>query len=265
MKRFKLTIEYEGTPFKGWQRQPDFMSVQQVIEDAAFGVEGEPVTVFGAGRTDAGVHALGQVAHIDMRKDISAIKLRDALNYHIRPHPVAVLLAEEASPEFHARFSATQRHYIYRLVDRRAGLTFDRQKAWRVIQPIDETAMHEGAQHLLGTHDFSTFRDARCEADSPIKSINYIRVDRDGQEVRVQVGARSFLHRQVRSIVGSLFEVGRGRKTPDWIREILTAADRKACGQVAPPDGLYLARVNYDEDLSNAPADQIALGSIQLK
>ena len=245
MPKFKLTLEYLGTPFSGWQRQADQPSVQQVVEDAASTIAGKPVTVWGAGRTDAGVHAFGQVAHLSFDKMLTADKVRDALNFHMRPNPVAVLEAEEVDESFHARFDATARHYVYRIIDRRADLTFDQGRAWRALQRVDADAMHHAAQTLVGKHDFSTFRDSQCQADSPVKTLSRIAVNRAGEEVQVSVSAPSFLHRQVRSVVGLLMEVGRGKEPVDYIRRILKAADRTQCGPVAPPDGLYLSRVDY--------------------
>jgi tRNA pseudouridine38-40 synthase len=245
MARYKLTIEYDGGPFAGWQRQDGAPSVQQALEEAAEAIDGAPVTVIGAGRTDAGVHALGQVAHLDLTKPIRADKVRDALNAHLRPHPVAVLASEDAAPDFHARFDATSRSYIYRIVNRRADLALERGRAWRAPTPLDAEAMHAAAQALVGRHDFSTFRDSQCQADTPVKTLDAIRAARRGEEITVETTARSFLHRQVRSMVGSLVEVGRGRESVGWIADILRAADRTMCGPVAPPDGLYLKSVSY--------------------
>lgn len=243
--RFKLTLEYDGGAFAGWQRQEDAPSVQQVLETAAEALDGAPVQATGAGRTDAGVHALGQVAHIDLQREIRAGKVRDALNAHLRPHAVAVLLAEEVAPDFHARFDATSRSYVYRILNRRPDLALDRGRAWRVTQQLDAAAMHEAAQALVGRHDFTTFRDSQCQAETPVKTLDSISVGRSGDEVAIHTTARSFLHRQVRSMVGSLVEVGRGKEDVAWIGEILRAADRTLCGPVAPPDGLYLASVSY--------------------
>jgi len=245
VSRYKLIIEYDGAAFAGWQRQETAPSVQQCLEEAAAALDGAPVTVTGAGRTDAGVHAHGQVAHLDLVKPIRADKLRDALNAHLRPHPIAVLEAVDAAPDFHARFDATSRSYIYRIVNRRADLALDRNRAWRVPVPLDADAMHAAAQALVGRHDFSTFRDSQCQADSPVKTLDLIRVSRQMGEIVIDTTARSFLHRQVRSMVGSLVEVGRGREPVTWIAGILAAADRTQCGPVAPADGLYLASVSY--------------------
>lgn len=240
-----MTIEYDGGAFAGWQRQEGAPSVQGALEQACEALDGAPVLVTGAGRTDAGVHATGQVAHIDLRKDIRADKVRDALNAHLRPHAIAVLNSEDAAPDFHARFDATGRSYLYRIINRRADLALDRGKAWRVPVDLDAGAMHRAAQALVGRHDFSTFRDSQCQADSPVKTLNEISIARTGDEIAIRTSARSFLHRQVRSMVGSLVEVGRGRESVGWIGEILAAADRTKCGQVSPPDGLYLVGVSY--------------------
>lgn len=245
MPRCKLTIEYDGTPFAGWQRQDNAPSVQEELEKAAEKLDQSAVTVQGAGRTDSGVHALGQVAHIDLTKDLADDKVRDALNYHLKPHPIAVLEAERVSDDFHARFSATQRHYLYRIIDRRVPLTLDRGQVWRVPRALDAESMHQAAQFLVGTHDFTTFRDAQCQAESPVKSIDKVAVARYGEEVQLTIEARSFLHRQVRSITGSLVEVGFGKWSPQDFKAALDAADRSRCGPVAPPDGLYLTAVDY--------------------
>lgn len=245
MPRYKLTVEYDGSVFSGWQRQDNAPSVQQTLEAAAEALDGAPVQVIGAGRTDAGVHATGQVAHLDLVKSLRADKVRDALNAHLRPHPVSVLEAEEVAPGFHARFDATGRSYVYRIVNRRADLALDKGRAWRVVVDLDAEAMHAAAQALVGRHDFTTFRDANCQADTPVKTLREISVVRQGQVIEVRTSARSFLHRQVRSMVGSLVEVGRRRESVGWIGEILAAKDRTRCGPVAPADGLYLVGVSY--------------------
>lgn len=245
MPRYKLTLEYDGGPYAGWQRQDNDPSVQEALEKAATKLDGAPVIVQGAGRTDSGVHALGQVAHLDLVKDLAEDKVRDALNFHLKPNPIAVLQAERVDEDFHARFSAHQRHYLYRIIDRRQPLTLDRGQVWRVPRKLDAEAMHKAAQFLLGTHDFTTFRDAQCQADSPVKSIDAVSVARYGEEVQLTISAISFLHRQVRSITGSLVEVGVGKWTPADFKAALDAADRKRCGPVAPPDGLYLTGVDY--------------------
>ena len=245
MPRYKLTIEYDGAPFCGWQLQDALPSVQGVLEQAAFALSGESVRVHGAGRTDAGVHALGQVAHVDFTKAFRADSVRDAMNAHLRPHPVAVLSAEAVAEDFDARFSAVQRHYVYRLVNRRADLALGAGRALRVPRKLDASAMHEAAQALVGKHDFTTFRAAECQAKSPVKTLSTISVVRDGERVDIHISARSFLHHQVRSITGSLMWVGEGRWSADDLRAALEAKNRTACGPVAPPDGLYLVRVDY--------------------
>ncbi len=245
MPRYKLTIEYDGAPFVGWQMQASGLSVQGVLTQAVAAFSGETVAVQGAGRTDAGVHALGQVAHLDLAREWRADKVRDALNAQLRPHPVAVLAAERVGDEFDARFSATRRHYLYRIVNRRADLALDRGRAWRVPKPLDVQAMHAAAQALIGKHDFTTFRAAECQAKSPVKTLDRLDVARDGDIVTVRASARSFLHHQVRSMVGSLAFVGEGRWPVEAIAAALAARDRAACGQVAPPDGLYLLGVDY--------------------
>jgi tRNA pseudouridine38-40 synthase len=243
--RYKLTIEYDGTPFVGWQMQDNGASVQSVLTDAIADFAGERVAVQGAGRTDAGVHALGQVAHVDLAKEWDNDTVRDAINFHLRPQPIAVLTAEQVEPAFDARFSAIKRHYLYRIVNRRADLTLAHNRAWRVPRPLEWAAMHAAAQKLVGRHDFTTFRAAECQAKSPVKTLDHLDVIRDGDEVRVEAQARSFLHHQVRSMVGSLVHVGEGKWSAVDLADALAARDRAACGQVAPPHGLYLVRVEY--------------------
>ncbi len=245
MPRYKLTIEYDGTPFVGWQVQDNRVSVQGVITEAIAAFTGEHVTLQGAGRTDAGVHALGQVAHVDLAKDWDVDTVRDAINFHLRPRPVAVLVAESAADTFEARFSAIKRHYRYRIINRRSDLALEQNRAWRVPRPLDSAAMHTAAQKLVGRHDFTTFRATECQAKSPVKTLDQLDVARDGDEVRITASARSFLHHQVRSMVGSLVHVGEGKWSADDLGAALTARDRAACGQVAPPHGLYLVRVEY--------------------
>lgn len=245
MPRYKITIEYDGRTFAGWQRQDNAPSVQESLERAAGKLDGAPVVVYGAGRTDSGVHALAQVAHLDLTKDLSTDKVRDAINYHLKPAPIAVVEAERVSEDFHARFSATQRHYLYRMIDRRAPLTLDRGQVWRVTRKLDAEAMHHAAQALIGQHDFTTFRDAQCQAESPVKTLDAVSVSRYGEEVQLTCSARSFLHRQVRSMVGSLVEVGVGKWSAREFKRVLDAADRSGCGPVAPADGLYLTAVDY--------------------
>jgi tRNA pseudouridine38-40 synthase len=245
MPRYKLTIEYDGTPYVGWQAQDNGVSVQSVLTDAIAAFAGERVIVAGAGRTDAGVHALGQVAHIDLAKDWDSDRVRDASNFHLRPQPVAVLSAEPVPTAFDARFSAIKRHYLYRIVNRRADLTLDQNRAWRVPRPLDAGAMHAAAQQLIGKHDFTTFRSTECQAKSPVKTLDRLDVARDGDDIRITASARSFLQHQVRSMVGSLVHVGEGKWNPADLATALAARDRTACGQVAPPHGLYLVRVEY--------------------
>jgi tRNA pseudouridine38-40 synthase len=245
MPRYKLTIEYDGTPFVGWQAQSNGASVQAAITAAIAAFSGEHAAVQGAGRTDAGVHALGQVAHVDLVKDWDGDTVRDAVNFHLRPQPIAVLTAEQALDSFDARFSAIKRHYLYRLSNRRADLTLEQNRVWRVPRPLDCAAMQAAAQRLIGRHDFTTFRAAECQAKSPVKTLDRLDVSRDGDDVRVAASARSFLQHQVRSMVGSLIHVGEGKWSADDLAAALAARDRAACGQVAPPHGLYLVRVEY--------------------
>lgn len=245
MPRYRLLLEYDGGAFVGWQRQDNGPSVQGALEDAIEKLSGERVTVTGAGRTDAGVHALGQVAHFDLEKTFEAGKVRDALNHYLRPAPVAVLEAAPAVPDFHARFSATGRHYLYRIVCRRAPLALDRGHVWHVVRDLDAEAMHHAAQALVGQHDFTTFRAAECQAKSPVKTLDRLDVRGLAGEIHIEASARSFLHHQVRSMVGSLKLVGEGKWHPREIAAALAARDRSACGPVAPPDGLYLVRVDY--------------------
>ncbi|GAM98670.1 tRNA pseudouridine synthase A [alpha proteobacterium U9-1i] len=244
--RFKLTLEYDGGPFNGWQRLPDGPSVQGALEDAVAKLTGGARSdVIGAGRTDSGVHALAQIAHVDIEKPLSADVVRDGLNAHLRPAPISVLHAEEAAPHFHARFDAVRRAYLYSIINRRAPLAIAHGFAWRVSTPLDVDAMHEAAQRLVGKHDFTTFRDANCQAKSPIKTLDQITVTRAGDGVAVRCEAPSFLHRQVRSMVGTLVEVGLGKMSADDVARILAAVDRRQCGPVAPSDGLFLTRVDY--------------------
>ncbi len=246
MPRYKLTIEYDGAPFCGWQIQADLVSVQGVLTAAIEALSGQKTLVQGAGRTDAGVHARAQVAHIDLAKDWDTDTVRDALNAHLRPHPIAVLSAERVAADFNARTSAVKRHYLYRIINRRADLTLEAGRAWRVPRPLDANAMHQAAQRLVGKHDFTTFRSTECQAKSPVKTLDGLAVERNGDEISVAATARSFLHNQVRSMVGSLVAVGEGKWSADDLAKALNARDRTACGQVAPPDGLYLMRVDYE-------------------
>ena len=245
MPRYKLTIEYDGTPYVGWQAQDNGVSVQGVLTAAITAFTGEQAAVGAAGRTDAGVHALGQVAHVDLAKDWDAETVRDAINFHLRPQPIAVLAVERAAPDFDARFSAIKRQYLYRIVNRRADLTLEQNRAWRVPRPLDAQTMHTAAQQLIGRHDFTTFRSTECQAKSPEKTLDRLDVERAGEEVRITAAARSFLQHQVRSMVGSLVHVGEGKWRAGDLAAALAARDRAACGQVAPPHGLYLVQVDY--------------------
>ena len=257
MPRFKLTLEYDGAPFVGWQRQINGLSVQEVIETAIEALCGERVRIRGAGRTDTGVHALGQVAHADLPKDLRTDVLRDGLNAHMRPQPVAILSAERVPDTFDARFSAIRRHYLYRIINRRAPLTVERGRVWLVKRKLDASAMQEAAGVLLGCHDFSTFRASQCQAESPVRTLERLDVLRKDEEIHILASARSFLHNQVRSIVGSLEHVGSGKWSIMDMHAALEARDRRRCGMVAPPEGLYLAGVDYGltED-PQIPADR---------
>ncbi|MFT4078542.1 tRNA pseudouridine(38-40) synthase TruA [Rhodomicrobium sp.] len=245
MPRYKITIEYDGTPFSGWQMQANGPSVQAELARAIMGFTGEDVIPRGAGRTDAGVHARGQVAHFDLDRMWPPATVRDALNFHLRPAPVVILACEEVDESFDARFSAKARHYLYRIVTRRAPLVLDRDRAWLVGVALDTEAMQKGAGHLLGYHDFTTFRASQCQAKSPLRTLDTLSVWRDGEDVFIATSARSFLHNQVRSIAGSLKLVGEGRWAPDRMREALEARDRTSCGPVAPASGLYFMAVDY--------------------
>lgn len=245
MTRFRLTIEYDGRPYMGWQRQPHGPSVQQAIEEAALAITGEETLVYGAGRTDAGVHALAMAAHIDIEKAFTPFRLGEALNAKLRPEPIAILDCREVEEDWHARFSCTGRAYRYRIVNRRAPLALDAGKAWRIPRDLDHEAMHEAAQLLVGKHDFTTFRSAHCQSDSPVKTLDRLTVSREGDEVHVEAEARSFLHHQVRSMVGCLAMVGQGQWTRDDLGEALEAADRSRLGLNAPPGGLYFVAAKY--------------------
>jgi tRNA pseudouridine38-40 synthase len=245
LTRFKLTIEYDGSNFVGWQRQDNGASVQGALEEAIFKLAGEISVVNGAGRTDAGVHAMAQVAHFDLSKDFTADKIRDGLNHYLRPVAVSVILAEIAAPDFHARFSATGRHYFYRILCRRAPPVLDHKRVWHVMRGLDAEAMHDGAQALVGQHDFTTFRSSECQAKSPVKTLDRLDVRRAGDEIHIEAEARSFLHNQVRSMVGSLKLVGEGKWKPADMGRALESKNRAECGPVAPPEGLYLVGVDY--------------------
>ena len=245
MPRYKLTIEYDGAPFCGWQLQDSLPTVQGAMEAAVKAMTGEDVRVHGSGRTDAGVHARGQVAHCDIAKPFAPDRLRDGLNAHLRPNPVGVLNAEIVPESFEARFSAIKRHYLYRIANTRANLALDIGRVWRVPRRLDAEAMHQAAQRLIGKHDFTTFRDTECQAKSPEKTLDQLDVTRNGDAIDIMTSARSFLHSQVRSMVGSLVWVGEGRWSADDLAAALAALNRAACGPVAPPDGLYLVCVDY--------------------
>ena len=247
MTRYKILIEYDGRDFVGWQRQDNGFSVQQAIEEAIGKYSSETVTLFGAGRTDSGVHALGMRAHIEIAKPFDAFRLMEALNARMRPDPVAVTACEVVPDDWHARFSCIGRSYIYRIANRRAPLTLERGKAWQVSRPLDEGAMHRAAQALVGRHDFTTFRSVHCQAQSPLKTLDRLDVRREGDMILIEAEARSFLHHQVRSMVGCLALVGMGRWDESEVGKALAAKDRQALGLNAPPDGLYFVRAIYPE------------------
>lgn len=252
MSRFALKVEYHGAPFYGWQRQKDHASVQGAIETALAKVEPRVHNIAAAGRTDAGVHALGQVAHCDMTGDWTAFRLSEALNFHLKPQPVAIVAAAAVDDRWHARFSAQERQYLFRILMRRAPVTHEAGHVWQVKKPLNVAAMQEAAQYLLGRHDFTTFRSTICQAKSPIKTLDALDIwavdGFCGPEVHFRVRARSFLHNQVRSFVGTLERVGMGGWKPEDVRTALEARNRAACGPVCPPQGLYLAHVVYPED-----------------
>lgn len=247
MPRYRLTIEYDGRPYHGFQAQGALPSVQGSIERAVKAFCGQELRLQAAGRTDTGVHATGQVVHLDLEKAWRPAVVRDALNAHLVPEPISVLSAEVAPEGWHARFSATERRYLYRILNRRSPPALDQGRVWHVKKPLDAEAMHAAAQLLVGHHDFTTFRDIQCQAKSPVKTLDIARVRREGEEVLVEFASRSFLHRQVRSMTGSLAEVGVGRWTATDLKAALEAKDRKACGPVAPAEGLYLTGVAYAE------------------
>lgn len=252
MPRYAFRIEYDGAPFAGWQRQAELPSVQGAVEAALARLEPGPHTIAAAGRTDAGVHATAQVAHADLTKDWDPFRLSEALNHHLKPLPVAIVACARVDETFHARFSAVERRYLFRLLARRAPATHDRGLVWQVQNPLDAGAMREGAALLIGHHDFTTFRSSICQAKSPVKTLDEIRIEEvevpNGREYRFHLRARSFLHNQVRSIVGTLERVGAGAWAPERVGEALAACDRAACGPVCPPQGLYLCGVKYPVD-----------------
>lgn len=245
MPRYKLTIEYDGTGLAGWQRQRDHLSVQEILETALATLAGAEIRTQTAGRTDAGVHALGQVAHCDLVRAWDPFRLREALNFRMKPHPVVVLAAEAVPDDFEARFSATARHYRYVILNRRARPALDRDRVWHVGVPLDAETMHAEAQSLLGRHDFTTFRSSECQAASPVRTLDRLDVGREGDRVLIEVSARAFLHHQVRSMVGSLKLVGEGKWQSGALRAALDARDRARCGAMAPAAGLYLVGVDY--------------------
>ena len=248
MTRFALTLEFDGTPFFGLQRQKDGPSVQQSVEEAAQRITGEDVRLHSAGRTDTGVHALAMRSHMDIAKEIAPFRLMEALNAHLRPDPIAVIHCEIVPDDWHARFSCTGRSYVYRIANRRAPLTLEKDRLWQVGTPLDHEAMHRAAQALVGLHDFTTFRSVQCQSDSPVKTLDRLDVERDGEEVRIHAAARSFLHHQVRSMVGCLALVGMGRWREKQVAEALEAKDRQALGLNAPPHGLYFVKATYPGD-----------------
>jgi len=250
MPRYRIDIEYDGGPYAGWQRQAGQHSVQEAIENAIAAFSGEEVTIRGAGRTDAGVHALEQVAHFELSRVWKADTVRDALNAHLNlaSEAVSILRAAPVADDFDARFSATARHYLYRIANRRSPLALERGRAWHVAKRLDASAMHDAAQRLVGKHDFTTFRSVQCQAKSPLKTLDRLDVTRLGEEIEIRASARSFLHNQVRSLVGTLKKVGEGSWTADDVQAALEARDRAACGPVAPPQGLYLVKVDYCSD-----------------
>jgi tRNA pseudouridine38-40 synthase len=243
--RWRLTIEYDGGPFLGWQRQYQGLTVQQVLEEALHRMTGEPAAFMAAGRTDAGVHALAMSAHADVTRSLTPHRLREGLNALVRPHPVSVLEVEQVADDWHARFSCLGRRYLYRILSRPAPPAVDRGRVWHISVPLDVEAMRAGAAHLIGRHDFTTFRSAHCQSDSPVKSLDRLDIARVGEEIHVTAAARSFLHHQVRSMVGCLALVGRGQWQPDDMRTALEARDRAALGFNAPPHGLYFVEATY--------------------
>ncbi|HYX47177.1 MAG TPA: tRNA pseudouridine(38-40) synthase TruA [Sphingomicrobium sp.] len=245
MMRWRLTVEYDGGPFMGWQRQHHGPSVQQTLEEALLRMTGEQAQFIAAGRTDAGVHALAMATHVDVMKSLTPHRLREGLNALVRPQPISVLEVAEVADDWHARFSCVGRRYLYRILNRRAPPALDAGRVWHIAVPLDVDAMAEGAAHLIGRHDFTTFRSAQCQSESPVKTIDALEVSRQGEEIHVRAAARSFLHHQVRSMVGCLAMVGRGQWSPDGMREALEARDRSALGFNAPPHGLYFVEAIY--------------------
>lgn len=245
MPRYKLTIEYNGQPYHGWQRQQGFPTLQEEIEEAILNFCGESAEIFCAGRTDAGVHALGQVAHVDLPRSYPAYSVQQAVNFHMKSRNISIINAEEVSDNFHARFSATRREYLYRIINRTAWLSLDAGRVWHVPEPLNVQAMHDAAQVLLGTHDFTSFRDTHCQSQSPIKTLDKFDIFMEGREIHCHLVARSFLHHQVRNMVGTLRLIGNGKWTTQNLQQALQARSRSAAGETAPPDGLYLTAVHY--------------------
>lgn len=250
LQRYKLIVEFDGTPFVGWQRQENGLSIQAAIEAAAAAFSGTAPTAFAAGRTDAGVHAIAMPVQIEIPARFRPDRVRDALNAHLRPLPIAVLSAEPVAPDFHVRHSARMRHYLYRIVNRRAPAALDSGRAWRIAPTIDVAAMQAAASELVGKHDFTTFRAAQCQAASPIKTLSMLAVTRSGDVIETRASAPSFLHHQVRSMLGTIVEAGLGRRSPADVRAALDARDRSLCGQVAPAGGLYFAGADYGEGVA---------------
>lgn len=252
MPRFRLLVEYDGTSYVGWQRQENGPSAQGALEKAVFSLTGETVSIRGAGRTDSGVHALGQVAHVDLTRDWQPDKLRNALNAHLgmARQTVSVITVTKVSDSFDARFSALRRHYLYRIISRPAPLAIEANRAWWVTKPLDADVMHAAAQRLVGHHDFTTFRSVHCQALSPVKTLDRLDVTRNGDLIEIRATAQSFLHNQIRSFAGTLKMAGEGKWTPDDVQAALEARDRKACGPVAPPEGLYFMQVDYPDSLA---------------
>ncbi len=245
LNRFKLTIEYDGTNYRGWQLQDNAPSIQEELEKAAFKFCQSQCRFHAAGRTDAGVHAKGMVAHVDIPRDVEAFKVMDALNYHLKTVPISILASEKVDDDFHARFSAKKRYYRYHIINRRAKLSLQKGKAWQIKEELDAEAMHDAAQVLIGKHDFTTFRSVQCQSKSPLKTLESLTVKRDGENIYVDTSAISYLHHQVRSMVGCLYYVGRGKWTKQDLKDALLVADRNALGFNAPPDGLYFMKVDY--------------------
>lgn len=245
MPRYKCTVEYDGSLFYGWQRQDSVPTVQQIIEEALYGFCGTKIEVYASGRTDAGVHATGQVIHFDLPKAYDTFRIINGINFHLKPAPVVIIDAEEVNDEFHARFDAKKRYYIYRIINRRAPLTIEHNRAWQVPLPLDAVLMQEAANHLIGLHDFTSFRDSECQSKSPVKTVDEIKLVQNGDEIKIYVSAKSFLHHMVRNITGTLKLVGAGKIKPEYMDEIINAKNRSAAGPTAPACGLYLVKVEY--------------------